>query len=297
MQISTATTNDSVLGANGREIGRIFLVGCPRSGTTLVQSVLAAHRDVVTFKESHFFDKGFRPRAWGGYRLVPDRVTMLSNFLDENQIGTPTERACWLEKFSLLTEVPAAASWLLRFLDRLAEEAGRPVWLEKTPDHVWRIPLLESIAPNARFVHVVRQPLPTIASLKQATGSWGKQRSWLHCLAHWRVSLAFSARYCGSKNHYFVFYDDFVSSPASETEQLLAWLDLKPDEELLARRRAEARGIVGVGESWKEKTFTEIAPRSSTARINAPWPIRAYVTYARLYEQLYRQVTRQRLPG
>jgi hypothetical protein len=33
---------------------RLFLVGCPRSGTTLLQSLLAAHPQIASFPESHF---------------------------------------------------------------------------------------------------------------------------------------------------------------------------------------------------------------------------------------------------
>ncbi|MGL6135938.1 MAG: sulfotransferase, partial [Planktothrix sp.] len=34
---------------------RLFLVGCPRSGTTLLQSLLAAHSQIASFPESQFF--------------------------------------------------------------------------------------------------------------------------------------------------------------------------------------------------------------------------------------------------
>ncbi|HEY9694672.1 MAG TPA: sulfotransferase [Oculatellaceae cyanobacterium] len=34
---------------------RLFLVGCPRSGTTLLQSLLVAHPEILSFPESHFF--------------------------------------------------------------------------------------------------------------------------------------------------------------------------------------------------------------------------------------------------
>jgi hypothetical protein len=34
---------------------RIFLVGAPRSGTTILQSLLAAHPEVISFPESKFF--------------------------------------------------------------------------------------------------------------------------------------------------------------------------------------------------------------------------------------------------
>ncbi len=39
--------------------GRIFVVGAPRSGTTLVQSLIASHSQVTSFTESHFFSRHF----------------------------------------------------------------------------------------------------------------------------------------------------------------------------------------------------------------------------------------------
>ena len=39
--------------------GRIFVVGAPRSGTTLAQSLLAAHSGTTSFTESHLFARHF----------------------------------------------------------------------------------------------------------------------------------------------------------------------------------------------------------------------------------------------
>ena len=46
---------------------RIFVVGAPRSGTTLVQGLLAAHSSLTSFTESHFFSRHFK--------LVPPLTT------------------------------------------------------------------------------------------------------------------------------------------------------------------------------------------------------------------------------
>ncbi|MGL4503377.1 MAG: sulfotransferase family protein, partial [Planktothrix sp.] len=43
---------------------RIFLVGCPRSGTTLLQSLLAAHPQIASFPESHFFQSLAPAQPW-----------------------------------------------------------------------------------------------------------------------------------------------------------------------------------------------------------------------------------------
>ena len=36
-------------------IKRLMIVGCPRSGTTLLQSILSAHNDVFSLPETHFY--------------------------------------------------------------------------------------------------------------------------------------------------------------------------------------------------------------------------------------------------
>ena len=38
-------------------MARVFIVGCPRSGTTLLQAMLASHETVYSFPETHFFKK------------------------------------------------------------------------------------------------------------------------------------------------------------------------------------------------------------------------------------------------
>ena len=41
--------------------GRAFLIGCPRSGTTLLQSLLFSHPDVISFPETFFFVHACNP--------------------------------------------------------------------------------------------------------------------------------------------------------------------------------------------------------------------------------------------
>jgi hypothetical protein len=190
--------------------------------------------------------------------------------------------------------VTDTASWLVRFLDQQALAARRTLWLEKTPDHVWRIPLLQRVAPDAHFIHIVRTPLPTVASLRKASGSWGVPRSWLHCLVHWRVSLGYSLRYSQSPGHTFVFYDDFVRSPREETARLLASLQLPSSDDLLARRESESGAIISEGESWKRNTLAAIAPKNNEEVISAPWYIALYTRWGRDYQRLYERVRRSR---
>ena len=64
-----------------RKPGRIFIVGCPRSGTTLLQSLLGANDRIISFTESQFF-----------FFLIPGRSKYKFSFFT-TQINIPSWRA------------------------------------------------------------------------------------------------------------------------------------------------------------------------------------------------------------
>lgn len=270
---------------------RLFLVGCPRSGTTLVQSCLGAHPDVLTFTESHFYDKHFRQTIRGRFAIRGGELTFPTRFLEENGIGSPMDRTADLDALRNMTGVDDAARWLIDRLDRECTLKKRSWWIEKTPDHVWRIPLIQRAAPDAKFVHVLRLPAPTIASLYQASQRWGAPKSWLDTFLHWRYSLACSARYVSQRDrHFFVFYEDFVTAPQKCCDQLLQWLGFPPDHELLGRRMQTTHRVINERESWKAGTFEEIRPRATTNTAVIPWSIRRLISATSGYSALYRSL-------
>lgn len=130
----------------------VFVVGCPRSGTTLVGRCLGGHPDLATGDESivltdfwrmlielHF---GANPRAWAPLRdVVP-----LPEFVET--IGAFTDRV------------------LRGFLrDR---DPSRTRYVDHTPWYAGCIPLLDALYPDCRVVHVVRDGRDVVASLSRS---------------------------------------------------------------------------------------------------------------------------------
>ena len=84
---------------------RVFLVGVPRSGTTLLQSMLAAHPDIASFTESHFFSMHFRySKAAQRYELTQDPTDRVHKFLEENGV---THGACG----GVDSDLPGGRDW------------------------------------------------------------------------------------------------------------------------------------------------------------------------------------------
>ena len=127
---------------------RVFIVGCPRSGTTLLQGLLAAHRDIYSFTESHFLDFGVKRAKQSHFYYVSRKAgELVEKFLQENKVPAELTHEL-LRKLPKAPLIPGTrlAEWVTAFVDiwdALAGTAGAQIWLEKTPDHLNRLALVD----------------------------------------------------------------------------------------------------------------------------------------------------------
>lgn len=179
------------------EIGRqeirapLFIVGLPRSGTTLLHTLLAAdpeHRVPLTWevmspspptgeKEAQRIRRAAQDVAslqW----LAPTfrRVHALGAELPQECVGlmTPTFMS---DQFDTMYNVPSYRAWFLkqnllpaydyhrRFLQHLQQRKNARRWILKAPVHMFALPTLLSVYPDAHFVQAHRDPLEAIASV------------------------------------------------------------------------------------------------------------------------------------
>lgn len=151
----------------------VIVLGGPRSGTTLLFSMLSSHPDVWSlYRESEpLFERHFHPARQGwdrGNRLDVTDATpeVVADLRDE------------FERRSTNRQIVAGgvASQIYRGgrIERLLWRSG-PLWspvrpsavrlVEKTPKNCLRVPFLRELFPDASFVVLTRDPRPCIASL------------------------------------------------------------------------------------------------------------------------------------
>lgn len=244
--------------------GRIFVVGVPRSGTTLVQSLLAAHSTTTSFTESHFFDRHFthlplldRPI------LTRNPAPRLHGFLAEND-EEPPAAAGWFSarrrpglriRPLLPFRTRAVARQLLRVLDELALRRGKSRWIEKTPRHLRFVAFLAEVSEaeqRPRFVHVIRDGLEVVASLHAASRSWERAYDLEACARRWNADVACSLGRIMAPTDHFVFYEELTTRPEATLRQLLTELGLGWEPDILARfAETSDRLITGRERAWK----------------------------------------------
>ncbi len=129
-----------------------FVVGCPRSGTTLLQRMLDAHPDLAVANDTHFI-----PRVADAFSIQKNcpldqaLVNAVRNYKRFHRMG--------LEGHEVLKASETAdsyAGFISALYTRFARQQGKTIAGEKTPDYVKRIPLLHRLFPDARFIHIIR---------------------------------------------------------------------------------------------------------------------------------------------
>lgn len=236
-------------------LSRVFLLGCPRSGTTLLQALLAAHPDIASFPESHIFLGGHRLRA----RVAPGLVTRrkLKRFARAVGAYPPHMR----RRLGLHSE--GYRLDLIDLLDRLTVEQGRRVWIEKTPNHVLEIPEIRALVPSSRFVHLIRDGRAVVASLYEVTRAhpklWGGVYEIARCVDEWNKAILASSEAIGSgEDGIVVDYGALTEDPGPELRRLCEFLALEYEPEMLAAYATTTRTIVGSKEKWKQRVSDPI---------------------------------------
>ncbi len=117
----------------------IFLIGCFRSGTTLLARLLGMHRDIANWSEANeILDPQWYPWQPANSNLTPleyDPVAVTTRWWNDNQLRQKEIQANF-----------GAYQWLQR----------KPNFLNKSPYNTFRIPYLLEMFPKARFIHISR---------------------------------------------------------------------------------------------------------------------------------------------
>lgn len=144
----------------------LFIIGAPRSGTTWLQAMVAAHPAVCsTIDELKLFDFFTVPLEKGWQYLL--------GLQKETGGGRNGLAAMWTddEFYAFLSDFVGSV-----YSQVLAKKPEATVLLDKAPAYSTCVGHIDRLIPRAKFVHVIRDGRDVAVSLMSAAQSWGK--SW-----------------------------------------------------------------------------------------------------------------------
>jgi sulfotransferase family protein len=228
----------------------LFIVGCPRSGTTLLRRIVGAHPDIAMLPETHWIPRLART----GHGIEPDGL--VTHELADWLIGYHRFPRLELDPDEVRALVGPGVTYpeFVRALFELyGRKRGKLLVAEKTPNYVAEIPTLHALFPKARIVHIIRDGRDVCLSALNWTANAGRLverfRTWsedpLVTAALWWKSFVSLGREDGSclgpGLYHEVRYDALVRRPERECRRLCAFLDVAYDKRMLHFHKGKAK--------------------------------------------------------
>jgi hypothetical protein len=142
-------------GPAGRAAGPdspIFIVGCQRSGTTMLRLILDSHPRISCGPETRFLEDMERIVGADWKRL--------------SQYGFPREE--WLARI---------AGFFDGIQGDYARSRGKSRWADKSPRYAMKLPFIMELFPDAQVVHVIRDGRDVAVSHRKRFGYWSCVKS------------------------------------------------------------------------------------------------------------------------
>tara|TARA_A100001391_G_scaffold173888_2_gene136093 strand:+ start:5708 stop:7630 length:1923 start_codon:yes stop_codon:yes gene_type:complete len=202
----------------------IFVVGLPRSGSTLVEQILASH-----------------PAVEGTHELTTMGRIAVELCGSDPACGLPQMP----EALAALTRAQAAQLGERYIAEtRIHRRLGRPFFVDKMPNNFWHLGLIQLILPRATIIDVRREPVScALANLRQLFGTTnqeftygvdhiaGHMHAYLAAMEHWDEALP--------RRVLRVHYEDLVTDLESEVRRLLTHCGLPFDPACLTFHRTQ----------------------------------------------------------
>ncbi len=205
----------------------VFIIGAPRSGTTWLQAMLAAHPSICsTVDELKLFD----------FFTVPleENWRNLLSLQKETRRGRNGLAALWTDNefYDFLKEFTGRV-----YTQVLATKPDATVLLDKTPGYSHHVEHIERLIPDAKFIHILRDGRDVAVSLMAAAQGWGRSWApkeveasavtWKSFVIACQKARQYGERYCEIR------YEKLLADGIPELRRVFEFMKVTVDDETL----------------------------------------------------------------
>jgi sulfotransferase family protein len=247
----------------------LFIVGCPRSGTTLLGRMVDAHPDIAVIHEGRFAPEWYERRRG----LTTDGL--VTPELIDRLLGHPPFENISVDRAELEVLLGGGArvtyaDFVAGIFDLHGRAHGKRLVGDKTPHYVRSLPTLHSLWPAAKIVHLIRDGRDVTQSVlgwRKVTERGGSVARFsafredrvaaVACWWEWLVRLGREdGAAIGPAGYHEVRYEALVTEPAAECRRLCDFLGVPFDGRMLAFHEGRERDdpAIDAKKAWRPVT-------------------------------------------
>jgi protein-tyrosine sulfotransferase len=249
----------------------VFICGHPKSGTSLLRAIFDSHPQLVVYPEETVFFRRFLPRLvgldlqaqldladetlihifrWNSANPVPDQEDFPGR--DYSAIPYETVRQVMRQKVAETYRHPGdILSAAILAYGEVSEptpdvparnEPDKHRWVEKSPYNEYYADQIFAWWPEARCIHIVRDPRDNFVSYRRKHPSWSAEFFASNWKRSTQAGVANRDRY-GADCYLILRYEDLTQAPEASLRRLVDFLQIDWNPSLAAPTRA--------GEGWQ----------------------------------------------
>jgi len=214
----------------------VFIVGHPRSGTTLLQLLLTTHPRFYSGPETHLFSYVLSPlQAHSNIPLSKKQLAIILERLDSKpgiQLDSDFKTILFKisEKGNL--RLPIFIDELMKSFTVHDDNPEAMRWIEKTPRHIGHIPEILACFPDARIVNIIRDPRDVVSSNPYLLGKYPRSRREFTVIQRsrrWRDYAEIALTYQSSEQFISIRYEDLILNTWNTMKEIMQFLGEDPD--------------------------------------------------------------------
>lgn len=221
---------------NSQKIPPVFIVGAPRSGTTLLRLMLTSHPGVSIPPEGAFMIN-LAPK----YGDLKDLLPVIDQVLDE--LYSNKKFLDWGIKKEVLKEEARLRKKLnfsefIELVYRLYAKLSHPtasIWGDKNPTYFQHTETIHQYFPEARIVHITRDVRGVYHSRKSLIDKWklNPDTLMLAVTNEWHALSDLIARSASDSRFFTLKYENLVAEPEKQLISLCRWLGIAYDSRMI----------------------------------------------------------------
>jgi hypothetical protein len=215
----------------------LFVIGAPRSGTTLLMRMLNVHGDVATRPEPHLLTPLAHLGYFGNVTKAPYDAFQAAEAAKAWVKDLPAGEADYVD---------ALRAYADGVYGKLLEPTGRRYFLDKTPAYGLILPFVARLYPRATYVVLTRHPFAVFSSYAASffDDDWAAAHAFNPIVERYVPALAEFVRSRPVERLYHVKYEDLVRDPAKELAAICATAGIPYSDDLIEYGK---RGVEGEG--------------------------------------------------
>ncbi len=216
----------------------IFIVGAPRSGTTLLRLMLDAHPLLAIPPETHFIRDLIR-KYGNASASIDELITTIAETPRWHDFGLTVRD---LQAAFISDGVYDIVSALKSFYGLYARRKNKLRWGDKTPEHGAIICKIASMFPTAKFIHIVRDGRDVLLSLQS---TWFGREIGLEKHARWWSNYVDFVGLEGLSCEHFltIRFEDLIRFPKDTLKMICDFVELEYSDDLLLYHRSAKKRL------------------------------------------------------